>query len=214
MVRYRKAVFSALWVPSALVFCYVQNLTVEIVICTSINRLYNFIIIVIIICYIGECFIFFNSILNPFLYRWQIRYKRSTKADNPTSNLPYKGFDLFRRLHTLFLPKLFINEVCHEYNLIKSKENHKELLLIFILYSSYIKSNRKVKNLISVTISQEYHMPNLHEYNEAVETISAFQAECMILLFFQNLDETYHFGSDIRSIYIECNRSLDLLINL
>ena len=169
-------------------------------ICTSINRLYNFIIIVIIICHIGECFIFFNSILNPFLYRWQIRYKRSTKADNPTSNLQYKGFDLFRRLHILFLPKLFINDVCHEYNLIKSKENHKELLLIFILYSSYIKSNRKVKNLISVTISQEYHMPNLHEYNEAVETISAFQAECMILLFFQNLDETYHFGSDIRSI--------------
>ena len=42
-------------------------------------------------------------------------------------------------------------------------------------------------------------MPNLHDYNEAVETISAFQAECMILLFFQNLDETYHFGSDIRS---------------
>ena len=187
MVRYRKAVFSALWVPSALVFCYVQNLTVEIVICTSINRLYNFIIIVIIICHIGECFIFFNSILNPFLQRWQIRYKRSTKADNPTSNLQYKGFHLFRRLHILFLPKLFINDVCHEYNLIKSKENHKELLLIFILYSSYIKSNRKVKNLISVTISQEYHMPNLHEYNETVEIISAFQAECMILLFFSKL---------------------------
>ena len=42
-------------------------------------------------------------------------------------------------------------------------------------------------------------MPNLHTYNEAEETISAFQAECTILLFFQNLDEIYHFGYDIRS---------------
>ena len=46
-------------------------------------------------------------------------------------------------------------------------------------------------------------MPNLHTYNEAIETISAFQAECTILLFFQNLDEIYHFGSDIRSsVYV------------
>ena len=42
-------------------------------------------------------------------------------------------------------------------------------------------------------------MPNLHTYNKAMETISAFQAGCTILLFFQNLDEIYHFGSDIRS---------------
>ena len=156
MARYRKALFSALWVPLALVFCYVQNLTVEIVICTSINRLYNFIIIIIIICHEGECFIFFQLHFKP----WQIRYKSSTKADSPTSNLPCIGFDLFRRLHILFLSKLFINDVCQEYHLIKSKENYKELLLIFILYSSYIKSNRKVKNLISVTISQDYYILN------------------------------------------------------
>ena len=68
-----------------------------------------------------------------------------------------------------------------------------------MLYSSYIKSKRKVKNLSSVTISQGYHVPNLHTYNEAMETISTLQAECTILLFFQNLDEIYHFGSDIRS---------------
>ena len=45
--------------------------------------------------------------------------------------MPCIGFDLFRRLHVLFLPKLFINDVCQEYHLIKSKENYKELLLIF-----------------------------------------------------------------------------------
>ena len=53
------------------------------------------------------------------------------KADSPTSNLPCTDFDLFGRLHVLFLPKLFIDDVCQEYHLIKSKENYKELLLIF-----------------------------------------------------------------------------------
>ena len=143
---------------------------------------------------------FFNSILNPFLYRWQIRYKRSTKADSPTSNLPCIGFDLFRRLHILFLPKLFINDVCQEYHLIKSKENYKELLLIFYtVFKLYQGQPKDKKKLSSVSISQGYHVPNLHTYNEAIETISAFQAESTILLFFQNLDEIYHFGSDIRS---------------
>ena len=145
MVRYRKTVLSALWDAASISCLLCTKLAVEIVIYTSLKRLYNFVIIIIIICHNGECFIFFNSILNPFLYRWQIRYKRSTKADSPTSNLPCIGFDLFRRLHILFLPKLFINEVCQEYHLIKSKENYKELLLIFILFSSYIKSNRKIK---------------------------------------------------------------------
>ena len=117
--------------PPVLVVCYVPSLAVEVVMYTSLKRLQNSVIIIIIICHNGECFVFFNSILNPFLYRWQIRYKRSTKADSPTSNLPCIGFDLFRRLHILFLPKLFINDVCQEYHLIKSKENYKELLLIF-----------------------------------------------------------------------------------
>ena len=40
------------------------------------------------------------------------------KADSPTSNLPWIDFDLFGRLHVLFLPKLFINDVCQEYHLI------------------------------------------------------------------------------------------------
>ena len=115
-------------VPSVSVVGYEPNLAVEIVIYTSFNGLQNFIII---ICHNGECFIFFNSILNPFLYRWQIRYKRSTKVDNPTNNISCIGFDVFRRLHILFLPKLFINDVCWEYHLIKSKENYKELLLVF-----------------------------------------------------------------------------------
>ena len=121
--------------------------------------------------------------------------------------MPCIGFDLFRRLHILFLPKLFINDVCQEYHLIKSKENCKELLLIFYTVFKLYQEQRKVKNLSSVTISQGYHVPNLHTYNEAMETLSAFQAECTILLFFQNLDETYQFGSDIRSsvygVYLE-----------
>ena len=118
--------------PPVLVVCYVPSLAVEVVMYTSLKRLQNFVIIIIIICQNGECFVFFNSILNPFLYRWQIRYKRSTKADSPTSNLPCIDFDLFGRLHILFLPKLFINDVCQEYHLIKSQENYKELLLIFL----------------------------------------------------------------------------------
>ena len=59
MVLYRKAVYSALWVQLPLVVCYAPNLTMEPVISLSLNRLSNFIIIVIIICYNGECFSFF-----------------------------------------------------------------------------------------------------------------------------------------------------------
>ena len=73
------------------------------------------------------------------------------------------------------------------YNLIKKiKENYKELLLIFILYSSYLKNNRKLKNPTLVNILQEYLVPHSHTYSEAVKTIPFKQNTLMILLFCQN----------------------------
>ena len=56
MARYRKAEYSALWVPSALVVCYEPNLITEIVIYLSLNRLSNFSMIIIIIRHNGEHF--------------------------------------------------------------------------------------------------------------------------------------------------------------
>ena len=68
MVRYRKALHSALWVQLALVVCYVPLLTVEILISLRKVRSPNLIIfrgIAVVIFY-------FNSTLNPFLYCWKI----------------------------------------------------------------------------------------------------------------------------------------------
>ena len=55
---YRKAVYSALRVEFALDVCYVPNLTAEIVISFSLNRLSNFITIIIVIRPNDECFSF------------------------------------------------------------------------------------------------------------------------------------------------------------
>ena len=66
------------------------------------------------------------------------RYQTSSKADNQTSNLPCIGFDLFRRLHVPFLPKL-LNDYVYLFDK-KRKEGQKELYLMFILYSSYLKN--------------------------------------------------------------------------
>ena len=68
MVRYRKAVHSALWVQLALVVCYVPLSTVEIAIFLSKESSSNFIII----REIAIVFVFFNSTLNPFIYCWKI----------------------------------------------------------------------------------------------------------------------------------------------
>ena len=68
----------------------------------------------------------------------------------------------------------------------KIKENYKELLLISILYSSYLKNNRKLKNPTLVNILQEYYVPYSHTYSEAVKTILLKQNTLMILLFSQN----------------------------
>ena len=68
MARYRKAVYSALWVQLALVVCYVPNITVEIVISLSLKGLSNFMVI----RGMANVLVFFNSTLNPFLYCWKI----------------------------------------------------------------------------------------------------------------------------------------------
>ena len=68
MARYRKAVYSALWVQLVLVVCYVPNITVEIVIFLSLKGLSNFIVI----RGMANVLVFFNSTLNPFLYCWKI----------------------------------------------------------------------------------------------------------------------------------------------
>ena len=68
MARYRKAVYSALWVQLVLVVCYVPNKAVEIVMSLSLKRLSNFIVI----RGMTNVLVFFNSTLNPFLYCWKI----------------------------------------------------------------------------------------------------------------------------------------------
>ena len=65
MARYRKAVYSALWVQLVLVVCYVPNITVEIVISKGLS---NFMVI----RGMANVLVFFNSTLNPFLYCWKI----------------------------------------------------------------------------------------------------------------------------------------------
>ena len=68
MARYRKAVYSALWVQLVLVVCYVPNMTVEIVISLSLKGLSK----IIVIRGMANVLVFFNSTLNPFLYCWKI----------------------------------------------------------------------------------------------------------------------------------------------
>ena len=68
MARYRKAVYSALWVQLALVVCFVPFYTVETVISLSKEGFPNFIII----RRMAVVLVFFNSTLNPFLYCWKI----------------------------------------------------------------------------------------------------------------------------------------------
>ena len=68
MARYRKAVYSALWVQLALVVCYVPFYTVETVISLSKEGFPNFIVI----RRMAVVLVFFNSTLNPFLYCWKI----------------------------------------------------------------------------------------------------------------------------------------------
>ena len=63
MVRYRKAVYSALWVQLALVVCYAPYGIVEIVLSKTYSSHFREITIVL---------VYFNSTLNPCLYCWKI----------------------------------------------------------------------------------------------------------------------------------------------
>ena len=68
IARYKKAVYSALWVQLALVICYVPYIVVAILITSS--ETYSSQLIV--SSRIVLVFVFFNSSLNPFLYCWKI----------------------------------------------------------------------------------------------------------------------------------------------
>ena len=67
MARYRKAVYSALWVQLALVVCYIPQFTLQIVI-SSTKQPSNFLL------YLGiaNILMYFNSTLNPLLYCWKM----------------------------------------------------------------------------------------------------------------------------------------------
>ena len=72
MVRYRKAVNSALWVQLALAVCYVPKFTMLVV--RAYRKTYPFHVIV--IEAITTTLTYFNSTLNPFLYCWKIKEVR------------------------------------------------------------------------------------------------------------------------------------------
>ena len=72
MVRYRKAVSSALWVQLALVVCYVPRFTVMAVI--TYRKTYP--LHVFVIDAIAIILTYFNSTLNPLLYCWKIKEVR------------------------------------------------------------------------------------------------------------------------------------------
>ena len=67
MARYRKAVYSALWVQLALVVCYLPGGIIEpVLLRDSEPSSYQ------LIGSLTSILIFFNSTLNPFLYCWKI----------------------------------------------------------------------------------------------------------------------------------------------
>ena len=68
MARFRKAVYSALWVQLALVVCYAPVCTVNIVIAHT--KKYSLLLFV--INKVAIILLCFNSTLNPFLYCWKI----------------------------------------------------------------------------------------------------------------------------------------------
>ena len=72
MVRYRKAVSSALWVQLALAVCYVPKFTTLAVV--TYRKTYP--LHVVVIDAITTILTYFNSTLNPFLYCWKIKEVR------------------------------------------------------------------------------------------------------------------------------------------
>ena len=70
ILKYRKAVYSALWVQFALVLCYIPFIVVEIVIVEANKTTFSSHLLV--TRGIAATLLFFNSTLNPFLYCWKI----------------------------------------------------------------------------------------------------------------------------------------------
>ena len=68
MARFRKAVYSALWVQLALVVCYAPMYTVEIV----VTRTNKYSLLLVVVRKVAVILLYFNSTLNPFLYCWKI----------------------------------------------------------------------------------------------------------------------------------------------
>ena len=68
MARFRKAVYSALWVQLALVVCYAPMYTVTIVI--AYTKKYSLLLVV--TWKVAVILLYFNSTLNPFLYCYKI----------------------------------------------------------------------------------------------------------------------------------------------
>ena len=72
--RYRKAVYSALWVQLALVVCYTPYIIVKIVIVEGNRKTFSSHLSV--IRGIAATLVYSNSTLNPFLYCWKINEVR------------------------------------------------------------------------------------------------------------------------------------------
>ncbi|XP_066015454.1 adrenocorticotropic hormone receptor-like [Pocillopora verrucosa] len=72
MARFRKAVYSALWVQLVLVVCYVPGYTVGIV----IPHTKNYSSLLVVTWSVTGTLLYFNSTLNPFLYCWKINEVR------------------------------------------------------------------------------------------------------------------------------------------
>ena len=68
MARFRKAVYSALWVQLTLVVCYAPIYTVTIV--TAYTKKKSLLLVV--TRKVAVILLYFNSTLNPFLYCWKI----------------------------------------------------------------------------------------------------------------------------------------------
>ena len=83
IARFRKAVYSALWVQLVLVVCYVLVYTVGIVIALTKN--YSSLLVV--TWSVAVTLLYFNSTLNPFLYCWKISEVRQAVKQTITQAL-------------------------------------------------------------------------------------------------------------------------------
>ena len=90
MARFRKAVYSALWVQLALVVCYAPVCTVNIVIAHT--KKYSLLLFV--INKVAIILLCFNSTLNPFLYCWKISEVRQAVKQTIREALCWVRFSL------------------------------------------------------------------------------------------------------------------------